>query len=94
MCTKVNVWCALRKDRISGPFFFEGRVVNSDSLDMLQSYFIPELTRLGPTDDNTVFRQDGALVTLLSVRQFLNENFPNRWIGRGGPTLGHHVHQI
>ena len=51
-----QIWCGLGKDRIIGSFFFEGRVVNSESyFKMLQNYFIPELTRLGPTGD-TVFQ--------------------------------------
>ena len=84
--TKENVWCALGKDRIIGPFSFEGHVVNRESyLEMLQNYFIPELTHLGPTGD-TVFQQNGAPCHFaLSVRQFLNESVSNRWIGIDGP---------
>jgi transposase len=64
---KVNVWCALGKDRIIGPFFFEGWVVNSESyLEMLQNYYIPELTRLGPIVIQC-FMKMVYQVTLLSV---------------------------
>ena len=42
----------LGKNRvIEGPFFFKGHVVNGDRyLEMLQSYFIPQLEQLGPID--------------------------------------------
>ena len=83
---KVNVWCAFGRDCIIGPFFFEEKIINGDCyLKMLQNYFISELTWLKLVD-NTVFQQDGAPCHFsLKVRQFLNERFPNRWIGRGGP---------
>ena len=74
------------KNQIIGPFFFEGHIVNGDRyLEMLQNYFIPKLDNLELIED-TVFQQDGAPCHFaLQVRQFLNEKFPNRWIGRGGP---------
>ena len=35
---KVNVFCAISKKRVCGPFFFEGTTVNSEAyLDMLQN---------------------------------------------------------
>ena len=36
--------------------------------------------------DDTVFQQDGATCHFaLHIRPFLNLEFPNRWIGSGGP---------
>ncbi|XP_053448571.1 uncharacterized protein LOC128586608 [Nycticebus coucang] len=83
---KINVWCALGKNRVIGPFFSEGCVVNGDSyLEMLQNYFIPQLEQLGLIE-NIVFQQDRAPCHFaLQVGQFLHEKFPNRWIGSGGP---------
>ena len=35
---KVNVFCAISKKRVYGPFFFEGTTVNSEAnVDMLQN---------------------------------------------------------
>ena len=74
---------ALEKNRIIDSFF-KDRVINGKSyLDMLQNDFIPQLEQLRLKDD-TVFQEDGAAFAL-RVREFLNLEFPNRWIGRGGP---------
>lgn len=83
---KVNVWCTLGRDQIIGPYFFEDRIINGGIyLDMLQNYFIPQLEQFD-LKDNIVFQLDGAPFHFaLCVRQFLNHEFPNRWIGRGGP---------
>ena len=52
---------------------------------MLQNYFILQLEQLNLKDD-TVFQQNGAPCHFaLDVRQFLNQEFLNRWIGRGRP---------
>ena len=69
-----------------GQLFFEDRVINANSfLGMLQNYFIPQLEQLNLKDD-AVFQQDGAPCHFaLHVRQFLNQEFPNRMDYRGGP---------
>lgn len=82
---KVNVWCGLMHDRIIGPFFFAEANVNRWSyLDMLELYAVPQLQELQP---EIIFQQDGAPPHWARcVRDFLNATFPERWIGRGGPT--------
>ena len=50
---------------------------------MLQNYFILQLEQLN-LKDATVFQQDGAPCHFtLCIRQFLNQEFLKRWIGRG-----------
>ncbi|GBO39016.1 hypothetical protein AVEN_101842-1, partial [Araneus ventricosus] len=52
---KINVWCALSHDTVIGPFFFaETSVMANTYLDMLQSYAIPQMQHLQPTD---IFQQ-------------------------------------
>ena len=65
--------------------FFEDRIIKGDNcLGMLQNYFIPQLEQLNLKDD-IMFQQDGAPCHFaLRVRQFLDQEFFNRWIGRGG----------
>ena len=51
---------------------------------MLKHYVVPQLEEFQP---RVVFQQDRAPPHWgLIVRDFLNETFPNRWIGRNGPT--------
>jgi len=51
---------------------------------MLQLYVAPQLEKFQPW---IIFQQDGATPHWGShVRRFLDATFPNRWIGRDGPT--------
>jgi hypothetical protein len=83
---KLNVWCSMSEDKLIGPFFFDGATVNGQKyLTMLQEFFIPEVRRLRKVK-SILFQQDGAPPHFsCEVRQFLDNIFPNRWIGRGGP---------
>ncbi|KAJ4426761.1 hypothetical protein ANN_26560, partial [Periplaneta americana] len=79
---KINVWCRLTHETVIGPFFFvENTISGNVYLDMLQNYVIPQIPQ------GYVFQQDGAPPHYaLHVTDHLNECFPQRWIGRGGPT--------
>ena len=81
---KVNVWCGIMCDRIIGGFFFyEKSITTTVYLDLLTEYVAPQLNDLLPT---IIFQQDGSPQHWgLHVRGFLNETFPDRWIGRDGP---------
>lgn len=83
---KLNVWCGVMRNRIIGPFFFAEKTITAAVyLDLLTEYVAPQLADLQPT---VMFQQDGAPPHWgLRVREFLNETFPGRWIGRGGPIL-------
>ena len=80
---KVNVFCAVSQDRVYGPFFFEGNTVTGQAyLEMLQNWLF---TLLQADSNDFIFQQDGAPPHWhLGVRAFLNENMPQRWIGRRG----------
>ena len=82
---KINIWCGLMHNQIIGPFIFaESTITANIYLDMLKHYVVPQLEEFQP---RVVFQQDGAPPHWgLIVRDFLNETFPNRWIGRNGPT--------
>ncbi len=83
---KLNVWCAMSRTHLIGPFFFEGDTVNGEKyLSMLQNFFLPEVRRLHKVR-SVFFQQDGAPPHFaVDVRQYLDHQFPQRWIGRGGP---------
>ncbi|GBM45525.1 hypothetical protein AVEN_87565-1 [Araneus ventricosus] len=70
---KVNVWCGLLHDRVVGPFFFtETSITGNIYQDFLEIYIFPQI-------------DDSSPQFSLSVREALNERFPNSWIGRDGP---------
>lgn len=66
---------------------FDGNVTSQSYLAMLNSFFWPELTERGFQDD-AIFMQDGAPPHFgLIVRQWLNDRFPERWMGRSSPNM-------
>jgi len=82
----VTVWCAMFRDVIIGPYFFDSTVTSKAYKKMLEEYLVPELRRRRRLR-TTIFQQDGAPPHWsLEVRAFLNQNFPARWIGRDGPS--------
>lgn len=85
---KVNVWCGIFYDRIIGPYFIEGNLNQHVYLDILEQFVLPFLNTLEPEVRNNMFwQQDGcpAHCTAL-VRQWLNDHFGAKWIGRFGPN--------
>lgn len=82
----VNVWAGIIGDYLIGPHFFPQRLNGEVYLDFLRNH-LPVLLEDVPIGlRNTMWLlQDGAPPHFsLAVRQFLNETFPERWIGRGG----------
>lgn len=86
---KVNVWCGILGDRLIGPFFFNENLTAERFLDFLENSLwdvieeLPIQTRL-----DMYFQLDGASVhNAAIVREWLNEHFPNKWIGRNSPLI-------
>ena len=83
---KVIVWAAMSHRGIIGPFFFDGSVNGENYLEMLKTFLWPLLATL-PDIDRMHFMQDGAPPHFArTVRQWLDQVFEGRWIGRRGPT--------
>lgn len=84
------MWAGIIGERIIGPIFFDNNLTGDIYLDFLQNTLVPELTRLFPSengnfDERIYFQQDGAPPHYAAnVREFLNNIFRNRWIGRRG----------
>lgn len=83
----VNVWCGMIDNQLIGPHTFEGKLTGDMYLHFLQNELpslledVPLKTRL-----RMVYQQDGAPPHYSRhVTQHLNQEFPGRWIGRGGP---------
>ena len=89
-CVKIGLmkWLLLKRKHnvyfVIGPLFFHERTITADVyLDLLTEYVAPQLIDSQPT---IVLQQDDApLHWGLRVRQFLNETFSDRWIGREVP---------
>lgn len=77
----VMVWCGLTSTGIIGPFFYDGSVNAQSYLAMLKEFLWPKVKRR-----RMYFQQDGAAAHYATiVRNWLDEKFANRWIGRRGP---------
>lgn len=89
---KINVWAGIVRNTIIGPYFFDENLTGALYLDFLQNTMIPDLIQLFPDiqipnnlDRGIWFQQDGAPPHFaVTVREFLNRTFPQRWIGRRG----------
>lgn len=83
---KVMVWAAMSARHLIGPFFINGTVNAQSYVNLLRDDFIPALQQRGILQ-RSHFQQDGAPAhTAALTRNFLDENFPNRWVGKYGPT--------
>lgn len=89
---KVNVWCGIIGGHVIGPYFIQGTLTSAQYLLLLQESIVPELRQIFPNNANPNlpaqhiwFQQDGAPPHFgREVREYLDETFPNRWIGRRG----------
>ncbi|XP_066996029.2 uncharacterized protein [Anabrus simplex] len=79
---KVNVFCAVSNTKVYGPFFFnEQTVTGLTYLDLLTEWLLHQLS---DDWDDYVLQQDGAPPHFhREVRAFLNQQLPQRWMGRG-----------
>lgn len=80
----VNVWAGLLGHRVIGPFFIDGTLTAEKYLQLLQENVGPGLEELA-LDCQIIFQQDGCPAhSSNAVREYLNNTFPDSWIGRGG----------
>lgn len=78
----VTVWAGISYRGVTAPRFFRETVKGENYLSMLQDA-LPNIIELG-----SIFMQDGAPAHYYRpVINYLNSNFPNRWIGRRGNLL-------
>lgn len=83
---KVNVWAGIIGTTVIGPFFIDGNLNGPKYLDLLRNQIIPAIRNaVGNNFNDTWFQQDGASPHFsVDVRNYLNEVFQDRWIGRRG----------
>ena len=85
---KVHVCCSMSESRVIGPYLFDDDTINrQNSYSMLKEFFVPELKRLRKAS-SAIFQQDGTPAHFsLDVRQYLDNVFPNQWMGRADPII-------
>ena len=82
---KVTVWCGMTSTSLVGPYLLEDTMNSSRYLCMLEDYVMPIISQW-PSADDLIFMQDGAPPHYArSVRNWLDDTFPGRWLGRRGP---------
>lgn len=82
----VNVWGGIIGQHLIGPYFFEEHLNGMLFLEFLRNHF-PVLLQNIPLDIRSTMwlQMDGAPAHFhREVREYLNVNFRNRWIGRNG----------
>lgn len=84
----LNVWCGIVNGYLIGPYFFEGNVDGPTYLHLIRDELPVMLEEVDLNTRNRLWlQQDGASPHwTIIVRNYLNERFNNRWIGRGGPV--------
>jgi hypothetical protein len=84
---KVVVWCGFTSNRFIGPYLLCDTMNGERYLEMLQNYVWPEISQWENIEE-LIFMHDGAPSHYAGiVRNWLDDNFSGRWIGRRGPTL-------
>ena len=84
----VNVWLGVINDNLCGPHFLPNRLNSDHYLEFLQNYLFQHLEEV-PLNllQQGWLQMDGAPAHFgVIVRNWCNDNFPLRWIGR----LGNH----
>ncbi|XP_050294949.1 uncharacterized protein LOC126735091 [Anthonomus grandis grandis] len=81
----VNVWCGVIGSQVIGPFLFDKSLTGVRYLGFLRNE-LPALLEEVPLviRANMFLQHDGCPAHFaVQVRTFLNQRYPDRWIGRG-----------
>lgn len=83
----VNLWSGILNGQLIGPFQLPDRLNGESYLRFLEENLDELLEDVDlMTIRNMIFQNDGAPCHFAArVRNHLNDRFPGRWIGRGGP---------
>ena len=84
----MNVWCGVLGNRLIGPFVFDNNLTGK-TYEAFPRNELPGLLEDIPLTERSqmYFQRDGTHPHYTRhVREYLNESFPNRLLGRGGPV--------
>lgn len=81
----VNIWCGMFDNRLLGPYIIDGTLTAQRYINLLED-MVDDLP-LQHRQNRIWFQQDGAGPhNAAIVTNFLNESFPNSWMGTTGPV--------
>ena len=82
----VNIWCGVIGNRLITSFVFDNNLTGNTYVAFLRNE-LPGLLEDIPLIRSQIYIQHDAAPPHYTryVREYLNESFPNRWLGRGGP---------
>jgi len=85
----VNVWCGVLGNKLIGHFVFDNNLTGNTYVAFLRNELPGLLEDIPLTIKSQMyFQHDGAPPHYTrQVRDYLNEPFPNRWLGRGGAIM-------
>lgn len=82
----VNVWAGVIGNKLIGPFYLPDNLNGQNYLEFLINDLPDLVEEVFQEDASIVFQHDGCPAHYsLAVREYLDNTFPNSWIGRGGP---------
>ena len=84
----MNVWCGVLGNKLSGPFVFDNNLTGNSYEIFLRNDLPSLLEDISLMIRSQMYLQhDGAPPHYTRHEiDYLNESFPNRWLGRGGPV--------
>lgn len=85
----VSVWCGIWNGQLIGPVFYDGTLTGTKYLQLILNGVVTDILETTPLSfvRSMYFQHDGAPAHRdTNVRNWLNENFDNLWIGLKGVT--------
>lgn len=83
----INCWCAVLNNRVLAVHFYEGNLTGAGYREMLENVLLDSIEDL-PLNvrRSLMYQQDGAPAHNSGVVvEFLNNHFPDKWLGTNGP---------
>lgn len=79
---KLNVWVGILGNSVIGFFFIDSNLTGVKYLDMLRNSIVPAIIEVVLGNYKPVFQQHDAPPHYnVLIRIFLDQTFPERWIG-------------
>ena len=84
----MNVWCAVLGNKLIGSFVFDNNLTGNAYQVFLRNELPGMLEDISLMIRSQMYFQHDVAPPhyTRNVRDYLNESFPNRWLGRGGPV--------